>query len=261
MGHIDEAESFGGVSLPHVVAAPRFALRGCSSGGGRGGCGRGCRGQQRRHRTQDDPHSPHRRHQCSTGFKKAARSAKSKKRERVGMETGWWWREWGGKNKRDKRKRNSSVKMLVRPSHCQSRAVFLPTTGRSRFAPRIGGERRKQKDPGRGRQFARAASNSSPPPPAGHRCPPTDRAGERASERSAQFMLRRSAPRGGRGETGAQRGFRRSHPGARSTVLCVPASAAVKRSGTSARCQAHVGGGRTRRRWADGEADHRLSLL
>lgn len=99
------------------------------------------------------------------------------KRERVGMETGWWWRE---KNKRDKRKRKSSVKMLVRPSHCQSRAVFLPTTGRSRFAPRIGGERRKQKDPGRGRQFARAASNSPPPPPAGHRCPPTDRASERA---------------------------------------------------------------------------------
>lgn len=69
-------------------------------------------------------------------------------------------------------------------------------------------------------------------PTAGHRCPPSERrnlCGGEAHREAARI------------DKGTQRGFRHSHPGAR-TVLCVPASAAVKRSGTLARCQAHVGG-------------------
>lgn len=131
-----------------------------------------------------------------------------------------------------KEKRNSSVKMLVRPSHRQSRAVFFPR----REGPRCSPHRRGKKEEVSGEMKAVCPRCQQLFPP---QQPVTGV--QRASERRnlCGGEAHREATRT---DKGTQRGFRRSHPGAR-TVLCVPASAAVKRSGTSARCQAHVGGG------------------
>lgn len=69
--------------------------------------------------------------------------------------------------KQREHKRNSSVQLMLRPSHG-------PATGRSGSLPASTQE--QHKDPrGRGRQFAHAAANSSSPLSVGHWCPARDR--------------------------------------------------------------------------------------
>lgn len=81
MRHIDEAESFGAVRLPHLATAPRFAL------------GSRWQGQQHRRDTEGDLQPPHRTHRWSTGRISCAGSVTD---QEIQIEGGFFFLQWAG---------------------------------------------------------------------------------------------------------------------------------------------------------------------